>query len=70
MSDHALPWRTGRTVGRTIYAHDVGPEGEPIGEGRLIGTMDTPMLAAEAVAAHNERRARLLAAAQGHAEGP
>jgi hypothetical protein len=44
----ALPWRTGRTVGRTVY--DAGD--------RLIGTLDTPVLAAQAVDAVNgEQRA-------------
>lgn len=45
-----LPWRTGRHVGRTIYAvpaHDLS------GDGTLIGVMDTPELAADAVRAHN-----------------
>lgn len=47
-------WRTGRKVGRTVYVvvddtfeHDV-----------LIGVMDTPDLAREAVEAHNERLTR------------
>ena len=44
-------WRVGRSVGRTIYAivaptHDV-----------LIGVLDTPLLAADAVYAHNILRA-------------
>lgn len=47
-----FPWRTGRKVGRTIYAV-VGPTaGDP---DILIGVMDTRALAAEAVAAHNAR---------------
>lgn len=37
-------WRTGRKVGRTIYRDEV-----------LVGVMDTPELAAEVVAALNER---------------
>lgn len=41
----ALPWRVGTSVGRTIY-DDIG---------RLIGVMDTPALAAQVVAAVNER---------------
>lgn len=47
-----VPWRTGRTVGRTIYAmrgvraSDTDP---------LIGVMDTPSLARAAVDAHNMR---------------
>lgn len=35
-------WRTGRTVGRTIY-RQVGPE--PSDDDVLIGVMDTPELA-------------------------
>lgn len=49
----ALPWRTGRRVGRTIYAQ-AGPEASD--DDPLIGVMDTPELAAEAVDAHNARR--------------
>jgi len=45
-----LPWRTGRRVGRTIYAQQ-GPE--PSDSDPLIGVMDTPELAALAVAARN-----------------
>ena len=45
-----LSWRTGRKVGRTIYAQ-LGPE--PSDDDVLIGMMDTPELAAEACAAHN-----------------
>lgn len=55
------PWRTGGSVGRTIYA--------VLGEGgkeharddehdQLIGTMDTAQLAEAAVVAHNEWLAR------------
>lgn len=44
-------WRTGRKVGRTIYAHKDGDY-----EGRLIGMMDTPDLAAEVVRAVNNMR--------------
>jgi hypothetical protein len=47
-----VPWRTGRRVGRTLYAQ-VGPE--PSDEDVLIGVLDTPLLAAEAAAAHNTR---------------
>lgn len=45
-----LYWRVGRKVGRTIYAviDQDNPEGDP-----LIGVMDTPALAHEAVATHN-----------------
>jgi hypothetical protein len=49
----ALPWRTGRHNGRTIYAQ-LGPE--PDREVDVaIGMLDTPELAAEAVGAHNDR---------------
>jgi hypothetical protein len=43
-------WRTGRKVGRTIYAQ-LGPE--PSDDDPLIGVMDTPELAAEAVRTRN-----------------
>lgn len=46
-----LVWRQGRKVGRTIYAV-VGPE--PSDDDILIGVMDTPQLAGEAVNAHNQ----------------
>ncbi len=46
-----LPWRTGRKVGRTIYAHRAT---EPSDEDPLIGVMDTPELAADIVKRHNE----------------
>jgi len=52
----ALPWRTGSRVGRTIYAVG-GPPG-PDGGDPLIGTMDTPDLAREAVNAHNSQLER------------
>jgi hypothetical protein len=45
-----LPWRTGRKVGRTIYAQ-VGAI--PSDDDQLIGVMDTPELATETVRAHN-----------------
>lgn len=45
-----LRWRTGRKVGRTIYAM-LGPE--PSDTDPLIGLMDTAALAAEACASHN-----------------
>lgn len=46
-----MPWRTGRKVGRTIYAQHGD---EPSDEDQLIGVMDTRALAAEAVDAHNQ----------------
>jgi hypothetical protein len=52
MSNDRLPWRVGRKVGRTIY-QQVGPE--PSDDDVLIGVMDTPDLAWQAVAAHNFR---------------
>jgi hypothetical protein len=46
-----VPWRTGRSVGRTIYAC---PPGSSYRNGEaLIGIMDTPELADAAVTAHN-----------------
>jgi hypothetical protein len=45
-----LPWRTGRKVGRTIYAQ-VGEL--PSDDDQLIGLMDTRELAAEVVHSHN-----------------
>lgn len=51
----ALPWRVGRTVGRTIYAM-VGAA--PSEDDVLIGMMDTAELAGEACVAHNHRRTR------------
>ena len=45
-------WRTGRKVGRTVYAV-VGLV--PSDHDLLIGVMDTKALAAAAVAAHNSQ---------------
>lgn len=46
-----VPWRVGKSVGRTIYAC---PPGSSYRDGEeLIGMMDTPLLAEEAVASHN-----------------
>lgn len=47
----AYEWRAGRKVGRTIYAM----RGYDRDADVLIGVMDTPALAANAVAAHNAR---------------
>ena len=50
------PWRTGGSVGRTIYAvvsgdmHELAREDDAL----LIGTMDTAKLAQAAVVGHNE----------------
>jgi hypothetical protein len=62
MSNDRLPWRTGRKVGRTIY-QQVRPE--PSDDDVLIGVMDTPAQAAEAVHARN-----VFAAAPTRATGP
>jgi hypothetical protein len=43
-------WRVGRSIGRTIYAM-VGAEASKADE--VIGMLDSPELAAEAVGAHN-----------------
>ena len=45
-----MRWRCGRHVGRTLYAM---PGPEPSDSDPLIGVMDTPELAARAVADHN-----------------
>lgn len=60
MEPHEYPrafWRTGRAVGRTIYAMraEVATEMDP-----LIGVMDTPALAQAAVEAHNRELAERL----------
>lgn len=45
-----LRWRTGRRVGRTVYAQfSTDPNDTDI----LIGVMDSPELADETVASHN-----------------
>ncbi len=46
----SLPWRCGRHLGRTVYAM-AGAEASDADV--LVGIMDTPELAAEAVTAHN-----------------
>jgi hypothetical protein len=46
----AAQWRTGRTVGRTIYAMRGSA---PSDTDPLIGVMDTPELARVAVSDHN-----------------
>ncbi len=51
-NDYAqIRWRTGRKVGRTIYAQ-LGPE--PSDDDPIIGMMDTPELAEQAVRDHNQ----------------
>lgn len=47
-----FPWRVGRSVGRTVYAV-TGPAASKADV--LIGVMDTPFLAEEAVDCHNRR---------------
>lgn len=51
----ALPWRTGRKVGRTIYAQigEHPDDGDP-----LIGVMDSIGLAIATVRAHNAEQKR------------
>lgn len=54
--DSGTYWRVGKSVGRTIYAvtQQWGTSKRlPDEEQPLIGMMDTPELAAEAVRAHN-----------------
>lgn len=51
-------WRTGRRVGRHMYAQ-LGPE--PSDSDPPIGTLDTAEIAAEACEAHNEALARRTA---------
>jgi hypothetical protein len=48
-------WRTGRKVGRTIYAQ---ARDEPSDEDLLIGVMDSPRLAARLVQDHNRSISR------------
>lgn len=56
MTDLAsLPWRTGRKLGRTVYARTGGEDWEA---DTVIGMMDTAELAEEACAAHNAGLAR------------
>lgn len=45
-------WRTGRSIGRTIYACPPGAQYRD-GSEVLLGMMDTPELAAVVVATHN-----------------
>lgn len=47
-------WRVGRKVGRTVYVVVDDTATNDV----LIGVMDTPDLAREAVEAHNERLSR------------
>lgn len=47
----ALPWRVGRSQGRTIYAQ-TGPEPSKTGD-VLIGVLDTRKLAMHTVRVHN-----------------
>lgn len=58
----ARRWRTGRKVGRTIYAQ-MGPE--PSDDDPLIGVMDTPDLAHLVVRAVNDTLADLAPGDEG-----
>jgi hypothetical protein len=55
----SVPWRTGRKLGRTVYARTGGYDQD---EDPVIGMLDTPELAEEAVEAHNAALASRLAA--------
>lgn len=55
MKPENLPWRTGRKVGRTLYAQ-LGPE--PDDHDPIIGLMDTKALAEAAVRGHNDELRR------------
>lgn len=60
----AVPWRTGRTLGRTVYARTGGEDWKA---DTCIGIMDTRELAEAVVRAHNrelERRAESASATQ------
>lgn len=46
-----MRWRTGRKLGRTVYAQ-AGTE--PADDDVLLGLMDTPALARETCEAHNK----------------
>lgn len=51
--ENTWPWRVGRSIGRTIYA--CPPGSTPRNGDFVIGMMDSPEIAEEAVRAHNER---------------
>jgi hypothetical protein len=51
----SVPWRTGRTLGRTVYARTGGADWKA---DTVIGMMDTPALAEEACRAHNAALSR------------
>lgn len=51
----SLPWRTGRHLGRTVYARTGGDDWEA---DTVIGMMDMPGLAEEACASHNAELVR------------
>ncbi len=48
----SLPWRTGRHLGRTVYAR-LGPQASD--DDPVLGMMDSRELAEEACEAHNYR---------------
>ena len=60
----SLPWRTGRSLGRTIYARTGGEDWEA---DTAIGMLDTRELAEAACAAHNAELARGQAEREGRA---
>jgi hypothetical protein len=61
----AYPWRTGRSLGRTVYARTGGDDWEA---DTVIGMLDTPQLAEAACQAHNDALA-LRQAARRRADG-
>ena len=64
MTDLAsVPWRAGRSLGRTVYARTGGDDWKA---DTVIGMMDTRELAEEACAAHNA--ALLLRKDPGHGQ--
>jgi len=49
-----IPWRTGRSLGRTLYARTGGDDYEA---DTFIGIMDTPELAEHVAEWHNQKLA-------------
>jgi hypothetical protein len=60
----SVPWRTGRSLGRTVYARTGGDDWKA---DTVIGMMDTRELAEAACAAHNAELARRQAEREGRA---
>lgn len=48
----ATPWRTGRSLGRTLYARTGGDDWKA---DTFIGIMETPELALAVVEGHNQK---------------